>query len=1002
MKRILTIMLILSATLAFGQQQIKGVVTAEEDGLPLPGVSILIKGTTTGTTTDLDGNFSLQASQGDVLSFSYIGYVTREVPVEGQTNFNIALETDLDQLEEVVVIGYGEQKKVNLTGAVETIGSKELVKQPVFQTSQALVGLSPGLTAIQSSGQPGGDQATLRIRGVGSLEASNDPLILIDGVAGDINGIDPNDIESISVLKDAAAAAIYGSRASNGVILVTTRRGKSGDFTVNYNNYLGIQKIADVPDYVGALDFLRITNTDQAVIDNYAANMASNPDLYPDTDWLDLLFSENGFQQYHNVSVTGGTEKSRVLASLSYTDQGANVVNYTFKRYNGRFNSDFKFTDKVDMNFDVNFRKELTAEPSAGLSEIFRQAYRIDPTQVAIHSDGSWGDGWGGQNPIAAAHDGGQNKTEDNYFRGLFKVNYRPVKGLTLSMMYSPEYRDQFRKNFLKSYTTYIDWDAKTTRVYPNRNRLGEANLRWFEDNFNAIASYTKTLADHDFSVLGGYEFIKTKYTSFGASRYDFIMQQYQELDAGSAESALNNGSSTHSGLSSVFGRFSYAFKGKYLFEANVRRDASSRFAPENRVSVFPSFSAGWRISDETFFSGVSFMNNLKLRASWGQLGNQQIGSDFPYASTIALGGSNFIFDGVMSTGATQNVLANRNIKWEVTETSNIGIDAGFFSNKLTFSADYYIRNTKDILLELPIPAVVGLQPSIQNAGSMENKGWDLTLGWQETRGEFSYSVKLNASDVQNKVTDLAGVGPIISDNSIIEVGSPMGSIYGYETQGLFQSEDEINEAPAQFGSLQPGNIRYRDQLTVDTDGDGIADAADGVINADDRVILGNPFPRLTYALNLSAEYKGFDLSIAFQGVGKRDVFLQGDVAWALFNAGKVQKWHVEETWTPERTDAKYPVLIATSAGSNDARASSTWIFNAAYLSLRNVTLGYTLPQPVLDNIHLRNLRVFFAGQNLFNFNKLPDGMNPLTPNGSSGAMYPIVTSYTMGVNATF
>ena len=1001
MKRILTIILMLWSTFTFGQQQISGVVTAQEDGLPLPGVSILIKGTNTGTTTDLDGKFTIQASANDILSFSYIGYVTREVTVENQSNIQISLETDLDQLEEVVVIGYGEQKKINLTGAVETISSKELSKQPVFQTSQALVGLSPGLTAIQSSSQPGNDQATLRIRGVGSLEASNDPLILIDGIAGDINGIDPNEIESISVLKDAAAAAIYGSRASNGVIIVTTRRGKSGEFTVNYNNYLGIQKISDVPEYVGALDFLRITNTDQSIIDNYAANM-DNPDLYPDTDWLDLLFTESGFQQYHNVSVNGGTEKSRILASVSYTDQGANVVNYNFKRYNGRFNSDFKFNDKIDMNFDLNFRKELTAEPSAGLSEIFRQAYRIDPTQKAIHSDGSWGDGWGGQNPIAAAQDGGQNKDEDNYFRGRFKLNYRPVNGLTLSMMYSPEYRDLFRKNYLKSYTTYIDWEAKTTRTYPNRNRLGQANQRWFEDNFNALVSYTKLLGEHDFAVLGGYEFIKSKYSTFGASRNDFIIQRYEELNAGSGESALNNGSSTHSGLSSVFGRFSYAFKGKYLFEANVRRDASSRFAPENRVSVFPSFSAGWRISDEGFFSGVSFINNLKLRASWGQLGNQQIGSDFPYASNIALGGSNYIFDGVLATGATQNVLANRNIKWEVTETSNIGLDAGFFSNKLTLSADYYVRKTKDILLELPIPAVVGLEPSIQNAGSMDNKGWDLSLGWQETRGEFSYNIRLNASDVQNEVTDLAGVGPIINGNSIIEVGSPMGSIFGYETQGLFQSEAEIKEAPAQFGSLQPGNIRYRDQITVDTNGDGIPDAADGIINADDRVILGNPFPRLTYALNLSAEYKGFDLAIAFQGVGKRDVFLQGDVAWALFNAGKVQKWHVEETWTPERTDAQYPVLIATSSGSNDARASSTWIFNAAYLSLRNVTLGYSLPQPILNNIHLRNLRVFFAGQNLFNFNKLPDGMNPLTPNGSSGALYPIVTSYTMGVNATF
>ena len=664
------------------------------------------------------------------------------------------------------------------------------------------------------------------------------------------------------------------------------------------------------------------------------------------------------------------------------------------------------------VNFDLNFRQERRVDPNASLARVFLDAFRIDPTQVAIHSDGSWGDGWQGQNPIAYVNDGGTNRNDDNYFRGLLKLNYEPLEGLNLTFIYSPEYQDIYFKNFNAIYTTIEDWTTKSTRQVPNRNALSQRNNRFFQDNLNALVSYTKSFGGHNVTALAGYEMIKNNFSTFQAFRNDFIIQDYQQLDAGSQETALNSGRATHSGLVSYFGRLNYSLNDRYLFEANIRRDASSRFAPENRVSVFPAFSAGWRISEEGFFDGLSgFISNMKIRASWGQLGNQQIGSDFPYTSNssdfpytsnIGIGGSNYIFGGSLTTGATQNVLANPNIQWETTETTNIGADLGFFDNRLSIAADYYIRTTKDILLALPIPAVVGLSPSTQNAGSVENRGWDFSVGWRETKGEFSYNLNFNASDVVNEITDLSGVGPIISGNSINELGSPIGSIFGYETHGMFQSQDEINSAPNQFGSVIPGNIRYRDQLTVDTNGDGVPDEADGVINGDDRVVIGNPFPRLTYALNLGAAYKGFDFSMMFQGVGKRDVFLRGDAAWALYNAGKIQEWHVEESWTPENPNADFPIIFPTSAGSNDARASSTWVFNASYLSLRNVTVGYTLPNPVLEQIGIGSVRVYLAGQNLLNFNSLPEGINPLIPNDSGGAFYPIVSSYTIGASIKF
>ncbi|WP_209329271.1 SusC/RagA family TonB-linked outer membrane protein [Lunatimonas salinarum] len=1014
MKKILpslfVLILLVSANSAFAQSITVSGTVFDENKAPLPGVSILVKNSTTGTVTDLDGRYQLNVPSGNsVLVFSFLGYFRQEVTVGTQTSIDVSLQADMSDLSEVVVVGYGDQRRINLTGSVESISGAAISRQPVFQASQALVGMSPGLTAIQSSSRPGADGATLRVRGTGSLGASNDPLVLVDGIQGDINNIDPADIESISVLKDAAASSIYGSRGSNGVILVTTKRGKQGAMTVTYNTYAGWQEPQTLPSYLGAIDFLRATNVDEATIANYQQNMATNPDLYPDTDWMNLLFSEDGFQQYHSLNVSGGSENIQLMGSISYTDQGANVVNYNFKRYNGRFNSDIKINEKFNVAFDLNFSQELTTSPNSGLDRIFLDAFRIDPTQVAIHSDGSWGDGWSGQNPIAAAHDGGLNRTANNYFRGLARVNYSPVKDLNVSLTFSPEYRDLFDRNFNKMYTTILDWDSKSTRNVPDRNSLSNTNTRIFENNLIGLITYNKAVKDHQFTILGGYEMIQTNWTQFGASRTDFIIDRLEQLDAGAETNMRNSGSATHSSLASYFSRFNYSYKDKYLFEANVRRDASSRFAPENRVSVFPSFSAGWRLTEEAFFRPLDFFTEFKLRASWGRLGNQQIGSqnirdignDFPYTSNILLGGSNFIFGDNVATGAAQNVLANRGIRWESTETANIALDAGLINNKLTFTIEYYTRTTNDILLALPVPRVVGLSAPLQNAGSVENRGIDFSLNWRDAIGQLNYSANLNFSDVKNRVMDLGGLGQIISGNSITTVGSPIGAIFGYQSMGYFQNQEEINNAPNQFGALIPGNIRYTNQLTVDSNNDGVADAADAVINPDDRVILGDPFPRYSYALNLNADYKGFDFSILFQGVGKRDMLLQGDAIMPLWNAGKIQDWHLEESWTPNRPNARIPILAPTSSGSNDARASDVWVFNAAYLAIRNVSLGYSFPA-FKDKLKVRNLRVYTSVQNLANFNQLPPGTNPLTPNGSSGAFFPIARAYTFGASLTF
>jgi TonB-linked SusC/RagA family outer membrane protein len=1002
-RTILLIVLILSCSIVFGQgRTVTGVVSDEASG-PLPGVNVVVKGTTVGTITDVDGKFIINVPQGStILVFSFIGFESMQADVAGKETIEVKLKQITFGLDEVVTIGYGTMKKVNLTGSVERIDAEKISRQPVIQTSQALVGLSPGLTAIQSSGQPGLDNATLRIRGIGSIGASNDPLVLIDGVSGNINNVDPNDIAEISVLKDAASAAIYGSRASNGVILVTTKRATKDRMTVSYNNYLGVQSPTGHPQVLSALDYLKYSGDTQAKIDEWAAGMKTNPDKYPDTDWVDLLFSESGFQQYHNLSVNGGTDKIGILGNISFADQQGNILNYDYTRYNGRINTDMKISEKFDINFDINFYKSLRTNPTQGLDLVVQQVYRIPAVYPAIYSDGSWADGWAGRNPVAIVNDGGYANIHSNYFRGSLKANYTIIPGLKLSAMYTPEYNDAYSKSFVNVHELVIDLVSRSTRKVPDKNSLSQSNGRTFNETFNALVYFTKTIKRHDISSTVGYEFMKYKYEIFSAYRDNFILPQYQVLNAGSEENDSNSGSATHSSLVSFFGRVNYGYMDKYLFEANVRRDASSRFAPEYRVAYFPSFSAAWRLTEEGFVKDLNLFSNLKLRASWGQLGNQQIGSDFPYASSISLGSRNHMFGNSVYLGATQNVLANEKIKWETTESTNFGIDAGFFKQKLSFTVEYYIRKTKDILLNLPIPLVIGLSAPPQNAGNVENKGWDFSMTWQDQIKDFSYSIDVNASDVKNTVTNLSGIGPIISGSSITKVGSPIGLIFGYESIGMFPDAATIATAPSQIGTLIPGNIRYKDQLTVDSDGDGIPDQADGRISADDRVVLGNPFPRLTYGLNLDAGYKGFDFSASLQGIGKRDVLLGGDYVWPLFNAGNIQQWHVNECWTPENLDAKYPVIKPTSSGSNDIQTSSTWVFDASYLKVRNITLGYTFKSELLRKISVSKFRIYCTGQNLFTFDNLPEGIDPLAPNGTQGGLYPVVRNYIFGVDINF
>lgn len=988
---------------------VRGKVTDANGDLIL-GASVLVKGTSVGTITDSEGRYSIQAPDPNgILVFSYIGYQTAEVPINGRSEIDQAMTAVVTELGEIVVVGYGTQKRVNLTGSVASVTGKDIASQPIMQTSNALIGKMPGVTVSQNSGQPGADASSIRIRGIGTL-SNSDPLVLIDGVPGDMNGVDPREIADISVLKDAASAAIYGSRAANGVILITTKRGESGRLRVNYNAYAGWQKPTNLPEYLGGYEYMTLYNLarqnlgqspafTQAYIDEWQANHKTDPDQYPNTDWVNEIFSESGFQQHHSVQISGGTETARVMASLSYMDQNGNIANYNYKRYNARVNTDLKLSEKWGFNFDLNLRRGVRNQPAGGLTYAVREAFRDPPIYAARFSNGTWGPGWAGQNAVATIHDGGLDEDHYNYVRAIVRASYRPIKGMELAVMYSPQFNDDFSSNFRKQYQ-YYNYGDVTPSLYPTINSLVQENQRTLNNNVNAIATYEKTFGDHFLKGLVGYELITNDYRYFNASRDKFALQDYQQLNAGARDNMQNGGSANEWGLQSYFARVNYDFKGKYLFEANIRRDGASRFASDRRYGTFPAFSAGWRVSEEPFLKGVPLITDLKLRASWGQLGNQNIGSNnYPFASTIALG-QDYLFGGSVNSGAAQLALANKLISWETTETTNFGLDLGLLQNRLTLSAEYYIRNTNDILLQLPIPMTIGLQAPFQNAGSVENRGWDLALGWSDEVNDFTYGINFNISDVKNRVTDLVGTGPHISGARITMEGHPINSIYGYKSNGFFQNQEQIDGSPAQIGALAPGDIRYINQLTVDTDGDGVFDATDNLINAQDRVIIGNPFPRMMYGINLNAGYKGFDLSLMFQGVGKRDVLATGDAIWAFFNAGKIQKWH-QDYWTPENPDASYPRLVATTS-HNNFEISDFWVYDASYLRLRNVTLGYTFPQTLMEKVSVEKLRLYFSGQNLFTIDNMPQGWDPEIPNETQGALYPITSIFTFGIDLTF
>ena len=971
---------------------------SDSAGEPIIGANILEKGTTNGAITDMDGNFELSVQSNAMLIVSYIGYVTQEVKVTGRT-LNITMKDDTEALGEVVVVGYGTQKKVNLTGAVQSVNSKDLVKRNAPNVSTALQGIIPGLSAVQSSGQPGSDGASLRIRGVGSINSSSSPLILIDGVVGDINRIDMNTVETISVLKDAASASIYGSRASNGVILITTKRGNSGKPRVTYNGYVGFNKPTNMPEAANAIEYMeaqnkaRINNGQESTYSDELLNLyrtqgADNINYF-DTNWRDLLFKDLALVHNHSVGLSGGSEDVRFYANAGYFYQDGIIPNNNFYNMTLRVNTDANVTKWMKIGVDVNVRQSRDRRPGQGsVTGIISQAIGFSPIFSGVNADGTWGFGQNGDNPIAKVKDGGYTK---NIFPELGVKGYidiAPFKGMNILASYSTRKVESEYENFIKAYDTYergvfmASWPAAGAQKT-------ESYIRNIYNQFNLQVTYEKSLGLHDFKMLGGIQTEEINNHDFSTGRYGYNYEGFTEINHGDIATAYNSGSSSSWAMLSYLARINYAFASKYLLELNGRWDASSRFKEGYRMGFFPSISGGWRISEEKFFKPFkSIIDNLKLRVSYGTLGNQDIGGYYPYAATLGTG-YGYWFNKELGSGVAQTSVANSKISWEKSHQFDFGLDASFLSSRLNVTFDYYTKNVDDILQVFPIPYFVGLSSSYQNAGSMKNKGWDLSVAWRDKIGkDFTYSFTGMLQDVKNEIIDLYG-NEYIGERTITIEGSPIGSWYGYKADGYFQTQEEIDNYPVYGGNknnYKPGYVKYIDINN------------DGAINDKDRTIIGDPQPRYEYSLNFGMNYKNWDFTAFFQGVGKKDIMYYGSMARPFYVGASILKSQLDN-WSEENRDAEFPLLlIEGSGGSNPNNLPSTfWVKSGAYFRLKNIVVGYTMPK----KSYIENLRFYVSVQNLFTVSNAYKGYDPEN-SVTAGNFYPVMKTFTFGINLTF
>jgi TonB-linked SusC/RagA family outer membrane protein len=1011
-----------SIQIAIPDRLITGTVV-DEKGEGLPGVSIVLKGTQRGTTTNTSGQYQLtlpdRSSQPDVLVFSFVGYKSQEVTLGNQTTLNLSMEPENSVLEEVVVVGYGTERKVDLTGSVVSVKAQEIANRQSIQLSDALQGAVPGVTVTRNNSAPGA-ASTIRVRGITTFN-TNDPLVIIDGVpSGGINDINPNDVESISVLKDAAAASIYGSRAAAGVILVTTKRGAEGKKTLSYTYEFGVNTPTALPEFSDAKRYMELFNEREAndglgtrfdpkIVENYYQLHAENPDLYPNTPWQKVLLSKDSQRHRHNLTFSIGNKFIRTNASLNYDTEDAIYVNRDFGRYTARVNNDFLFSEKLTAFLDISYKNSVYNSPAAG--DFIGLSRRFPGIYDDRYEDGRWALGKDGENPHASLIDGGTRREDYNKLTGRIGMEFKPFDGFSVRAIFSPTMDFNKAKSFSKV-VELSDLNDPNRILFTTRAQdlLTENREERVLLNKQLLLTYDKTVGEHTFGLLAGYEDVSERFESLGASRSGFAINSFPYLDLGSKDLVTNSGWSYAYGLNSYFGRLKYDYKSKYLIQGNIRADGSSRFAPENRWGYFPSVSAGWVISNEEFFRNIQPVNHLKFRASYGTLGNERVaGSDadafkwWPYQALINFRNSLFYKNGqpVAMLSGSQTDYAVTDITWETTKTSNVGFDLSMFNNRLSTTLEYYVKNTDDILMTLDIPDYLGYSDPVTNVGSIQVKGWDFQIGYRDRIGKLNYSASFNLSDSKSKVIDINGRNNLTQADGtqISREGYEFAEWFGYQSPGLFLTQEDLNNSP-KFTTSKVGDVKYVDQLTVDTNGDGIPDAGDGIINEFDKIPLGGSLPRYIYGGNISLNYGNFDFTTIFQGVGKQTDRLNSfQVAPFSQDFGNVPAFIDGRSWSVNNTDeqnraAIYPRLSRTSLGNNYS-VSNFWFINAAYFRIKNIALGYNVPETVSSKLKINGLRVYVSLRDFFAIHQYPKGWDPEVDAGS----YPVMKSFTAGVS---
>lgn len=988
------------------QQQAKTVTGTVTDvsGEPIIGANIRIKGTTTGTITDIDGNFSIKAEPQSVIEVSYIGYLTQETVINNQKSIRFLLKEDTKTLDEVVVIGYGVQKKADLTGSVAKINTEKLNTQSNANIGQALQGKIAGVDIVSQGGAPGSG-TRIMVRGIGTLNNAS-PLYIVDGMyMNSIDHINPNDIASIDVLKDASSAAIYGSRAANGVIIVTTKEGSNteGKPIIDLSVNLGISTASKFLDMLDAKGWAEVTTIARQAIGKPALDMATDLANKPDNDWQDIMFRPALMQNY-NLSVKGGGKYSTYYTGLGYFNQDGIVKGTNYQRYNIQSKNDYKrgiFSAGTNLIISFSHDKPLHQELRGGMIGTILQSVptleKYDDTREGGYG-GTYGDVVNIPHPLAIIDDNIMDRYNENVkiFANLY-AQIELFKGLKYKLNLTPDFSFERYKNYLNKY----DFGLATNSI----TQLTERQRRRRNILVENLLTFDRTFGEHKISALAGYTYQDSRFRHIQAYG-EGLPQGLEEIDAATTNRS-NEGNSWRSVLTSILGRVFYSYQNKYLFTATIRRDGSSKFGKNNRYGYFPSFSLGWNVAEEKFMENVHWLDQLKLRGGYGVLGNQEI-DNYQYSSTITTGINYPDGNGGLLQGAFPKNFANPDIKWEETAMTNVGIDFMAFNNRLSLTADYYVKNTKDILLTVPIPiSSGGANDPIRNAGKIRNNGFEFNLGWMDQPNpDISYGINLIGSFNKNKVIAMGSESGSIKGGSTnqnittseTKAGYPIGGYWLISTAGYFNSQEEV-DAYAKDGkkiqpAAEPGDIKFVDANN------------DGVINDDDRVFQGSPFPDFTFALNGNMRYKNFDLSIGLQGVLGNKIYNATRQTLEDVTKGSNFLASCLDYWTPENKNASHPRLTWDDPNRNTRAESDRYLENGSYLRLRSVQLGYTFPQTWFKGA-IQHARVYINAENLFTITSYsgysPD-VNADNANyrGFDNFIYPTNRTFMLGLNVTF